>query len=88
MVLLVTYDLNKPGKDYSSLYKVLKSGGTWWHHLDSTWLIETSEQPVVWYNKISSHVDANDNILIIQVQKNYQGWLPEEAWKWIRERNF
>jgi len=88
MVFLVTYDLNKPGKDYSSLYKTLKSAVTWWHYLDSTWLIETSESSAVWYNKIAPSLDANDHILVIQVTKNYEGWLPKEAWDWIRERVF
>ena len=27
----------------------------------------------------------NDRLLVIKVTGDYQGWLPEEAWKWIRK---
>ena len=88
MVLLISYDLNKPGQDYSSLYDELKSYGTWWHHLDSTWLIQTNETPSQCSDRLKKHMDDNDNLLVIEVCKNYQGWLPEKAWDWLRERNY
>lgn len=88
MILLISYDLNKPGQNYSALYEEIKSYGTWWHHLDSTWLIETNETPTQCAEKIRKHLDANDNLLIIEVCKNYQGWLPEKGWEWIRSRNY
>jgi len=31
-------------------------------------------------------IDKKDFILIIEIRKNYQGWLPKEAWDWINER--
>ena len=40
--LLVGYDLNRPGQTYSDLIGYMKGLGTWWHHLDSTWLVRTS----------------------------------------------
>ena len=51
-ILLVTYDLNKPNQDYETLYEILKSAPSWWHHLDSTWLIRTEETPNQWYQKL------------------------------------
>lgn len=41
--LLVGYDLNRPGQNYTELIEYLKSQVTWWHHLDSTWLVVTSK---------------------------------------------
>lgn len=88
MILLITYDLNKPGQDYSSLYEEIKKAGTWWHHLDSTWIISTSQTPVEWQKRLQEHLDENDSLLVIEVCNNYQGWLPEKAWKWLRERDY
>lgn len=88
MILLITYDLNKPGQDYTALYKEIKKAGTWWHHLDSTWIISTNLSPNEWQKRLMKHIDKNDNLLVIEVCKNYQGWLPEKAWKWLHERNF
>ena len=84
-VLLVTYDLNKPGQNYDGLYDLLKSANSWWHHLDSTWILYTRLSPEIWSQKIRSVIDSGDHFLIIEVRSNYQGWLPKKAWDWLRE---
>jgi hypothetical protein len=88
MVLLITYDLNAPGKNYDRLYEEIKKAGTWWHHLDSTWLIETQSSPQQWYERLAPHIDRNDFLFVIEVERNYWGQLPQEAWEWLRGRNF
>jgi len=41
--LLIGYDLNKTGKDYSGLIEKIKASvETWWHCLDSTWIVKTN----------------------------------------------
>ena len=29
--------------------------------------------------------NQKDNLLVIGIQEPYQGWLPEDAWKWLDE---
>lgn len=66
--LLVGYDLNKPGQDYDALIKRLKNVGTsWWHRLDSTWLIKTSMSPKELREDLKSYLDSGDELLIIDV---------------------
>lgn len=84
-VYMVGYDLNKSGQDYNGLYSELKKSASYWHYLDSTWLISTRETANQLYDRISHHIDANDYVLIMEVRADYQGWLPEKAWEWIRE---
>lgn len=88
MVLLIGYDLKTPGKDYNDLYKAIKSYGTWWHHLDSTWIISTSKTPKQVANDLRNHMDDNDNLLVIRVTNDpkYAGWLPDKAWEWLNAR--
>jgi hypothetical protein len=88
MVLLITYDLRAPGRDYTTLHAAIKSAGTWWHHLESTWIIETTASPKQWYEFLAKHMDANDFILILQIQKNAWGILPKQAWEWLNQRNY
>ena len=83
MILLITYDLNKPGQDYPGLYDALKSSGWWWHHLDSIWIVKTSNGPEYWYNTLASIIDKNDYLFIIELKRNYFGCLPKEAWGWL-----
>lgn len=84
-VYLIGYDLNKQGKDYTGLINEIKKYGTWWHHLDSTWLIKTNETTMSVFQKLKPHVDENDNLIVIEVTKNFTVWLTEEARKWMNE---
>jgi len=84
MVFLVSYDLNKPGKDYSDLYKTLKNADGWWHYLDSCWLLSTNNSIKYWNDKIKPHIDDNDSLLIVEITNNYTGWLTQKAWDWIK----
>ena len=84
-VYVVSYDLRKPGKDYKGLSDELQRSPGWWHYLDSTWLILTSESADQLYNRLRVNLDGNDSILIVQAGTDVQGWLPEEAHKWIQQ---
>ncbi|MBI4207197.1 MAG: hypothetical protein HY527_19420 [Betaproteobacteria bacterium] len=88
MVLLITYDLKRPGQDYAELYAEIKKAGTWWHHLGSTWIIETTSSPKHWYERLAPHIDGNDNLIIFEITSNYYGWAPQKAWDWLAKRNF
>jgi hypothetical protein len=84
-VFLVSYDLKSTTKDYTPFYNELKKK-TWWHYLGSTWLIHTDETATVLYNRLCHHITRDDRLLVIEAGRDRQGWLPEEAWKWIREK--
>jgi len=88
MVLLITYDLKRPGQNYAGLHDAIKAAGTWWHHLESTWIIETDESPRDWYNRLAPHLDQTDYVIVIEITRNYFGWAPKEAWDWLSRRTF
>lgn len=81
----INYDLSKPGRNYSGLYEAIKSFGSWWHYLDSTWIVITNERPQQIWDRLENHIDENDSLLVIEVMDNVQGWLPKDAWDWIHE---
>lgn len=66
-VYCVSYDLNKAGQNYNPLYEELKSSPSYWHYLDSTWLISTSETAEQLSARIRTNIDDNDNLLVIKV---------------------
>lgn len=88
MVLLITYDLKRPVQNYAALHEEIKKSGTWWHHLESTWIIQTNETPQQCFARLARHIDQNDSMLIIEVKKNYWGWLPQKAWEWLNGRSY
>lgn len=79
----INYDLRSSRHDYTGLYEELKRSPKWWHYLESTWLIITQETSTEVWNRISTHIDKNDYVLVIEVCNNVQGWLPKDAWDWI-----
>lgn len=88
---LITYDLKKRGQDYKSLYDAIKSASfddTWCHYLDSTWIIKSNLSVQQVSDKIKQAVDDNDNFIVIEVVKNYHGWLPREAWDYLSNQIF
>lgn len=82
-VFLISYDLKTPLRNYNPLFEEIKKSTKWWHFLDSTWLIQTSESPDDIWKRLASHVTNTDRLLIIEVRDRCQGWLPKEAWDWI-----
>lgn len=85
MIYMISYDLNSPGQKYEELYEKIKEIGSWWHYLDSTWLVSTSLSASEIYSKIKSPLDNGDHILVFSLGKDYQGYLPQKAWDWIKE---
>jgi hypothetical protein len=87
MIVMVAYDLNKPGQNYPDLIQELKKVPDRWHALDSTWLLNTPETPAQVWSRIQKCIDSNDSVLVIEMKKGTAagaaGRLPQEAWDWI-----
>ena len=66
-VYMVGYDLNKPGQDYTDLIDALKRYGTWWHHLDSTWIIITNDTAAQVRDYLKQYLDSNDELLVATI---------------------
>lgn len=63
---LISYDLNQPGQDYSSLYKAIKRlTDTWWHQLDSTWIVEHAGPASAILDELLPYVDYGDELLVV-----------------------
>ncbi|KYD03482.1 hypothetical protein [Heyndrickxia sporothermodurans] len=84
-VLLITYDLNKPGQNYEKLYETIKSFGPWAHYLESTWFVETNFTKTQVREKLKTVLDKNDHFFICTV-KDYDGWADKKLWEWLKKR--
>lgn len=72
--LLIAYDLNRSGQNYSDLIAAIKEQGAWWHYLDSTWLVKTSKSHVALRDELRQYIDGNDELLIIDVTSDAAAW--------------
>ena len=89
-VYMITYDLNSKGQNYEKVIKAIKDSsiGVWCTFWKSSYLIKSHLTPNQISNNITPHLDSNDSLIIIEVKNNYQGWLNEEEWKYIKEHIF
>jgi len=83
-VYLVSYDLKGIFRANEPFYAELKQTGLWWHYLESTWLIATTESGAQLWNRLRAHLSPSDRIIVMEiVRREHHGWLPKEAWNWI-----
>lgn len=69
----ICYDLNSPGQDYDELFNAIKAYGTWWHNLDSTWIIKTSDRSSTIRDDLKQHIDSNDKLLVLKLSGGWAG---------------
>lgn len=88
MVYMITYDLNKSGQKYEDVIKAIKSAstGVWCSYWKSSYLIQSTLITAdAVFKKIKPYIDDNDRIIVIEVKNNYQGWLDNDAWDYIKK---
>lgn len=86
MLYLVTYQ-QRPRRDPKDIDAVLRNGTVWWQYLDTTWLVVTSEAIDRLTNRLYAAITKDDYLLVVSLPANFQfdGWLPQEAWNWIKQ---
>jgi hypothetical protein len=70
---LIIYDINKERTSaaYSAANKKLTDRiralfPTWWHHLDSTWIVTTSLTAVQIRDDLKRYIDTDDELLVVK----------------------
>lgn len=88
-VYMITYDLNKQGQQYDKVIEAIKESSIdWCPYWKSSYLIKSSLTVQQVADKITPYLDSNDNLIVIEVKDNYQGWLTEKRWNYIQENIF
>lgn len=84
---LIGYDLKRPGQNYSGLEKKIKALGTWWHCLDSTWIVKSDLTEVQIRDILAgkNSVDWNDRLLVVALTE-YAAWqgFDERCSSWLK----
>ena len=68
---MIGYDINSEGSNYSStnsalIEKIRDAFPTWWHHLDSTWLVVTDKSASEIRDKLKPCLDNDDELLVMK----------------------
>lgn len=85
-VYLVTYDLKKPGQDYTDILKKIHASDSWARLSESSYAIQTSWTEKQLYDYLKPHLDQNDNLYVIALCRPWTGRGPKDVNDWL-ERN-
>ena len=84
MIYVVSYSIN-PKRDIGPLMEAIKSASNGWaHYIDDTWLVASNESPQRFAERMFIHIGPNDRLLVAEL-RDYYGWLPNEAWEWLKK---
>jgi hypothetical protein len=73
-MFLVTYDLFRPGQDYTDLIEAIKQMGiTWAHPQLSVWIVRSNTTAAAIRDSLLRYLDSNDKLLVCELG-------PEAAW--------
>jgi len=72
-------------RDFGAVTRTIQSLGNWWHFIDRSWLVDTHLNADEIMERLKPNLYASDRLLIVRVAPDFSGYLPEEAWTWIRE---
>jgi hypothetical protein len=85
-VQIISYDLRQPGQDYTGLFDAIKALGSWWHCLESVWLVDTSLAGQQVRDALRAHIDANDSLMVATLGGNWATLgLSGKCTGWLRE---
>lgn len=81
-VYLVTYDLKKPGQEYTKLYEKIKAH-PWAKLSESSYCIETAESALTVLESVRSVLDKNDTVYVIPLHSPYAGFGLKDVNDWL-----
>ena len=85
-VQLITYDLRKPRQNYSELHKAIKSLGSWWHCVESVWLVRTALTSGQTRDALNAHIDSNDILVVTSLAGDWAtDHLGADCVDWLRQ---
>lgn len=83
-VMMVGYDLRKPGRNYQPLYDALNRY-TNCHALESMWFIDTRKSAADVRTELCKHVDPNDQIYVIRLHRDWGACRTENCTTWLND---
>ena len=83
-LLLVTFDSDKPGQDYSDLLDQIKSYSNV-RLSESSYAIISDKTPDTVCEEMKKYIDTNDNLYIINLKRPYAGYGSELVTDWLKK---
>jgi hypothetical protein len=87
-VILIAYDLHpRHGPVSESVARAIQSLGTWWHHLETIWILQCASTPAEIRDLLKPIIGFEDQLLVIDISGDPIGWVGvnDLGSKWLAE---
>lgn len=86
--LIISYDLNSPGQDYSKVIDKIKTLGNWAKLQKSLWYVNSNLSSKEAASAVWAVMDNNDSLIVIDSTNNDANWynLSPEVSSYIQEQ--
>lgn len=82
---LISYDLDKPNRNYTDLHEAIKSLGSWWHCLESVWIVDTLQTSAQIRDALKLHLDSGDKLAVFNLSGGWATYnLSKDCNDWLR----
>lgn len=84
--ILISYDLNQPGRDYPRITERIKQiGAAWCHPLESVWIVMVDAQVTAVRDDLLRHVDQSSKLLVVDITSDPMAWsgMATDASRWL-----
>jgi len=83
---LIGYDLKTKGQNYNCLYDKIKNNYSYWHCLDSTFLVKTNQTSVQIRDFLKPCLDSNDSLLVVTLSGE-AAWagFSDDCGQWLKK---
>ena len=82
---MISYDLGAPTKNRKNVEDSIKKLGAWCKYVSTTFLVSCRKNIDEVQSIVTEHLDSNDSMIIVKVQKPIKGWLSHDQWNWIHQ---
>jgi hypothetical protein len=85
--ILIGYDVHSPeGRTHDGLVRTIKSLGIWWHHLETIWIVKSSQTPAAIRDQLKPHIGADDQVLVVDISDDTAEWfgVNEAGSTWLK----
>lgn len=87
MIMIITYDLHLPNRDYVDVIAKIKSFGSWAHDEESVWLVDTELDAGKCRDALKS-VTTDATFFVARLQCNWaSNSLDAEVVRWLKSPN-
>ena len=87
-ITLIAYDLHDPkGALHDRLVEKIMSLGSWWHHLETIWIVKSVHGPAHIRDHLQLHIGSDDQLLVIDITGDVAeaAGLNEAGTAWLRQ---